>query len=57
MDLKSMIFYTYLTVGILICLAFGVAAASGVSAPNFGLLDGSSSGSGRSYGGSWGGGK
>jgi len=46
------------------CLAvfiwFSVAAARGWRAPNFGFLDGASSGGstyGRSYGGSWGGGK
>ena len=58
MNLKSVIFNVYLVVGILICLWFTMAAANGWRAPNFGFLDGSSSsGSGRSFGGSWGGGK
>lgn len=46
----------YLIFGLCVCLWFGVAAAKGWRAPNFGLLDGSSGG-GRSYGGYWGGGK
>ncbi len=45
----------YLIFGLFVCLGFGVAAASGWRAPNFHVLDGSSGG--RSYGGSWGGGK
>jgi hypothetical protein len=45
----------YLLFGLCVCLGFGVAAAKGWRAPNLGLLDGSSGG--RSYGGSWGGGK
>ncbi|MFK8114874.1 MAG: hypothetical protein AB8B91_21915 [Rubripirellula sp.] len=58
MNFKSTIFNTYVAVGILVCLWFSLAAANGWRAPNFGVLDGSSSGSsGRSYGGSWGGGK
>ena len=55
MSWKSLIFAIYLGVGILVCVWFTVAAAQGWRAPNFGVLDGSSSG--RSYGGSWGGGK
>jgi hypothetical protein len=57
MNLKSTIFNVYLAVGIVVCLWFTVAAANAWRAPNMGMLDGSSSSSGRSYGGSWGGGK
>ena len=58
MNFKSVIFGVYLAVGISICLWFSIAAANGWRAPNMGILDGSSSsGSGRSFGGSWGGGK
>lgn len=46
----------YLIFGIVVCGWFAVAAANGWRAPNFGILDGSSS-SGRSHGGAWGGGK
>jgi hypothetical protein len=50
--------FAYLIFGVMICCGFGVAAARGWRAPNFGVLDGSSGSSGgRSYGGSWGGGK
>lgn len=52
----STILKIYIAVGIIICLWFTVAAANAWRAPNMGVLDGSSS-SGRSYGGSWGGGK
>lgn len=53
----------YLVFGMCVCLWFGVAAAKGWRAPNLGMLDGLSKGGssfssgGRSYGGSWGGGK
>ncbi len=55
MKLKATLFNIYLVVGIAVCVWFTVAAANGWCAPNMGVLDGSSSG--RSYGGSWGGGK
>ena len=45
----------YLAFGLFVCLGFGIAAANGWRAPNLGVLEGSSGG--RSYGGSWGGGK
>ena len=34
----------YLVLGLFVCLGFGVAAANGWRAPNFHVLDGSSSG-------------
>ena len=55
MNSKSLWFMGYLAFGLCVCLWFGVAAAKGWRAPNLGLLEGSSGG--RSYGGSWGGGK
>lgn len=57
MSFKNTIFGFYLVAGLFICLCYSVVAANGWKAPNFGVLDGSSGGSGRSYGGSWGGGK
>jgi hypothetical protein len=56
--MKKVIFFGYLMFGIGVCAWFSVAAANGWRAPNFGVVDGSSTGGyGRSYGGSWGGGK
>ena len=61
MDSRSKWFIGYLVFGLSVCLWFGVAAAYSWRAPNFGILDGMNSGGGgvygRSYGGSWGGGK
>lgn len=56
--MKKTVIIAYLCFGLCVCLWYSVAAAKAWRAPNFGILDGSSSsGSGRAYGGSWGGGK
>ncbi|MCA9140227.1 MAG: hypothetical protein KDB00_25830 [Planctomycetales bacterium] len=65
--MKNTVLVVYLVVGFVICGWFTAAAALGWKAPNFGIAkaitsggSGSSRGGyygGRSYGGSWGGGK
>ncbi|MDA7893816.1 hypothetical protein OAE21_01475 [Rubripirellula sp.] len=61
MDSKSKWFLGYLVFGLSVCLWFGFAAAYSWRAPDFGIVNGMNSGGGgvygRSYGGSWGGGK
>ena len=61
MDFKSKWFVGYLVFGLTVCLWFGVAAAFQWRAPDLGFLDSTGRGGGvsfgRSYGGSWGGGK
>lgn len=52
---KLLVFYVCF--GAMVCIWYSVAAANGWRAVNLGILDGSSSSSGRGYGGSWGGGK
>ena len=51
--MKSTLYKFYMIVGLGVCLWFTVAAVAGWKAPNLG----GSSGYGRGYGGSWGGGK
>jgi hypothetical protein len=60
--MKSKLLMGYLGFGVFVCIWFGYAAAHAWRAPDFGIVNymgsGSSSGGyGRSYGGSWGGGK
>ncbi|MCA9211599.1 MAG: hypothetical protein KDB27_00920 [Planctomycetales bacterium] len=53
--MKSKLLKAYIVFGLLVCFSFGIAAASGIRFPKFRL--GGSTHYGRSYGGSWGGGK
>ncbi|MDA8746127.1 hypothetical protein N9N28_15995 [Rubripirellula amarantea] len=55
MSFKSICFNTYLFFGLAVCIWFTFAAAYGWKAPDLGIVNNSSSG--RSYGGSYGGGK
>lgn len=62
--MKKTFLIVYLVTSLVICSWFTMAAAFGWKAPNFGIAKSLSSGGsrsgyygGRSYGGSWGGGK
>lgn len=61
--MKSTLLIVYLVSGIVICLWFTAAAAFRWQAPDFGIVKalneggGGYHGGGRSFGGSWGGGK
>jgi len=63
--MKSTLMIVYLCCGMVVCLWFTAAAAFGWQSPDFGVVKALNSGSGRSgyygggrsYGGSWGGGK
>ena len=61
--MRSTLMIVYLSCGIVICLWFTAAAAFSWKSPDFGIVKSMNSGGGggyyrgRSYGGSWGGGK
>ena len=55
--LKQKLFTAYLVFGITVSIFFGMAAKAGVQLPKMPKGSSSYRSSGRSYGGSWGGGK
>lgn len=55
--MKSTLFYSYLAIGLSVCIAFAAAAKAGWRLPSAAVSSGAAGWGTRSYGGSWGGGK